>query len=73
MDITNESFEGEQPKRFHEYAAGSISVFDCDANCTTVSFVHDRKLLLTKKGPGHLSNVPNDVNIFARNGRTKGS
>lgn len=73
MNITNESFEGEQPKRFHEYFAGSISVFDCDANCTLVSFAQDGKLLLTKRGPGHLPNVPNDIDIFAWNGRTKGS
>ncbi|KAF5021482.1 hypothetical protein F66182_6482 [Fusarium sp. NRRL 66182] len=72
-DLTNESFDGEQPKKFHEYTAGSISVFDCDANCTLVTFVQDGKVLLTKKGPGHLPNVPNDINIFARNGITKGS
>ncbi|CVL09376.1 uncharacterized protein FMAN_15530 [Fusarium mangiferae] len=72
-NFTNETFHSETPKKFHEYPAGSITVFDCDASCTDVTFVQAGKVLLTKRGPGHLSKVPNDINIFARNGITKGS
>ncbi|KAH6988783.1 hypothetical protein BKA56DRAFT_574592 [Ilyonectria sp. MPI-CAGE-AT-0026] len=72
-DNTNETFTQEHKKNFHEYKAGSISVFDCDEKCTLVSFVKDKKVLLTKKGPGHMEDIPTDIDIFARDGSTKGS
>ncbi|KAF4342961.1 hypothetical protein FBEOM_3051 [Fusarium beomiforme] len=31
-NFTNETFHSEKPKKFHEYPAGSITVFDCDAS-----------------------------------------
>ncbi|KAF6516122.1 hypothetical protein HZS61_004863 [Fusarium oxysporum f. sp. conglutinans] len=69
-DYTNETVFDE--RNFHSYPAGTITKFDCNQDCSSVSFTQGGSVIMKKKGPGSMSNVPSDIGISASHGGTKG-
>ncbi|KAH6977704.1 hypothetical protein EDB80DRAFT_267009 [Ilyonectria destructans] len=68
--FTTANFETTDQRSSHRYKAGTIISFDCSIGCS-VSFSQGRDVIMTKEGPGHMSVVPADVSIVARDGYTK--
>lgn len=73
MTGTEATFTEKDKKAFHEFKAGSITVFDCAQDCLRVSFVRENQVIATKIPPGHIENVPGDVTIVVNGGMHGGS
>lgn len=71
-DYSNENLTEADERKYHIYVAGTITKFDCNDECSLVSFTQGDSVILTKKGPGSIADVPGDIGITARDGRTKG-
>ncbi|OBS15934.1 hypothetical protein FPOA_13345 [Fusarium poae] len=73
QDHDNDDLKDISEQKFHSYPAGTITKFDCDAECSQVSFSQGDTVILNKQGPGSMTNIPSDISITAKYGRTRGS
>lgn len=69
---TSETFDEITANNLFRHPAGKARRLDCDAKCTDIWFMRGKDRLLTTSGPGSMSLVDSDIEVFINCASGKG-